>query len=66
VELSSNAVINALAGKLSAAPSGTAIDLGSDTFVKAVLTDVRVGTTSIAPGQLDAQGLCDRGGAELL
>ena len=54
VELSSNAVINALAGQLSSAPAGTTVDLGSDTFVKAVLTDVSVGGTHIAAGQLDA------------
>ncbi|WP_194943061.1 S-layer family protein [Limnohabitans sp. 2KL-27] len=54
LELSSNAVVNALAGQLSAAPAGTTVDLGSDTFVNAVLTDVNVGGTSIPAGQLDA------------
>lgn len=54
VELSSNAVINALAGQLSAVPTGTTVDLGSDIFVKAVLTDVSVSGTHIAAGQLDA------------
>ena len=53
LELASNAVINALAGQLSARPAGTAIDLGSDAFVKAVLTDVSVGGTRIPAGQLD-------------
>lgn len=54
LELSSNAVINALAGQLSAVAAGSTVDLGSDTFVKAVLTDVNVGGTRIAAGQLDA------------